>query len=56
MKKDCCTTSSEADCNVTVTVDVAKIVRCLCAAGVLIVAIIFGTKCITELLGVIEEE
>lgn len=31
--------------NVTVTVDVTKIVKYLCCAGIVIVGIIFGTKC-----------
>lgn len=49
MKNDCCSTSDVAGCNVNVTVDVAKIVRCLCTAAVLIIAIIFGTKCFSKL-------
>lgn len=42
MSKDCC--SPQAECNVNVTVEVSKIVKSLCIAGVLIVGIIFGTK------------
>ncbi len=44
MKKDCCTTSADVDCGVTVKVDVAQIVKYACLAGILIVAIIFGAK------------
>lgn len=44
MKKDCCSQPDEAGVNVTVKVDVARIIRCMCISGVLIVAIIFSSK------------
>ena len=56
MKKDCCPTTFESGCNVTVKVDVAKIVGCLCTAAVLIIAIIFGTKCYTKLFIAMKDE
>jgi hypothetical protein len=49
MSKDCCS-SQAAECNVKVTVDVNKIVKSLCIAGVLIVGIIFGTKTFLTML------
>lgn len=36
--------------NVTVTVDVTKIVKYLCCAGIIIVGIIFGTKCCHKMI------
>ncbi len=49
MSKDCCS-SQAAECNVKVTVEVSKIVKSLCIAGVLIVGIIFGTKTFRTML------
>lgn len=49
MKKDGCKSQIEAETGVTVKVDVAKIVKYVCIAGVLIVAIIFGTKCFSNM-------
>lgn len=37
--------STESGTNVTVTVDVTRIVKYVCVAGIFIVGIIFGTKC-----------
>lgn len=34
--------------SVQVKVDATKIVRCICIAGVLIIGIIFGTRCYLE--------
>lgn len=48
MTKDCC--SPQAERNVKVTVEVNKIVKSLCIAGVLIVGIIFGTKTFLTML------
>lgn len=48
MRKDSCNEPSEIGCSVTVKVDVARIVRCVCIAGVMIVGIIFGSKCISD--------
>ena len=41
--------------SVTVRVDVTKIVRYLCITGILVVGIIFGTKCYMELIKEQEE-
>ncbi len=49
MSKDCCS-SQPTECNVKVTVEVSKIVKYLCIAGVLIVGIIFGTKTFLSML------
>ncbi|CRZ34857.1 hypothetical protein DFR55_10652 [Herbinix hemicellulosilytica] len=44
--------------SIQVTVDITKIVKYLCFAGVIIVGIIFGTKCFQNMLkeGLIEIE
>ncbi len=42
--------SEESEANVTVKVDVSKIVKYVCAAGIVIVAIIFGTKTFLKML------
>ncbi len=42
--------SDERDSKVTVSVDVSRIVKYVSAAGVLIVAIIFGTKTFLKML------
>lgn len=44
-KKDCCEVQEVGNSSVKVLVDVTKIVKYVCIAGVVIVAIIFGTKC-----------
>jgi hypothetical protein len=48
--------NSEVGTNVNVTVDVTKIVKYVCCAGIIIVGIIFGTKFCHKLLkeGLIE--
>lgn len=50
--KNCCATKEDQDTDVrvSVTVDVPKIVKYLCVAGVLIVGIIFGTKTFKKML------
>lgn len=48
-KTDCCTTDKNAT-SVTVNVDVTKIVKYVCMTGVMIVGIIFGTKCIQKMI------
>lgn len=48
--KDCCSNDCTPSTNVNVTVDVPKIVKYTCVAGVLIVAIIFATKCFLKML------
>ena len=50
--KHCCSNSNHAapTTNVNVTVDVPKIVKYTCVAGVLIVAIVFATKCFLKML------
>ncbi|CUH92140.1 hypothetical protein [Herbinix luporum] len=49
-KKDCCETTEQGGSSVKVSVDVTKIVKYVCIAGVLIVGIIFGSKCFSNLL------
>lgn len=48
-KNDCCCTDTNGSA-VTVKVDVSKIVKYVCISGVLIVGIIFGTKCFMKML------
>lgn len=49
--KNCCTPKDVDKCvNVNVNVDVPKIVKYSCITGVLIVGIIFGTKCFRKML------
>jgi hypothetical protein len=44
--KNCCSPKDNDSCvNVNVIVDVPKIVKYCCISGVLIVGIIFGSKC-----------
>ncbi len=42
--------SSDSKASVTITVDVTKIVKYVCCAGVFVVGIIFGTKCYHKML------
>ena len=52
-KKDCCSPKEETGdvaVKVNVTVDVPKIVKYSCLTGVLIVAIIFSSKCFLKML------
>lgn len=47
----CCKQSEEImEPGVSVKVDVSKIVKYVCLAGVLIVGIIFGTKCAINII------
>jgi hypothetical protein len=51
--KNCCSSKdidSKPSVNVNVNVDVPKIVKYSCVAGVLIVGIIFAAKCFHKLL------
>lgn len=41
---------SDESVGISVKVDVAQIMKYVCVAGVIIVAIIFGTRCVTQLL------
>jgi len=50
MSKEACNAPVEVECGVSVKVDVAKIVKYICVSGVLIVAIIFGTRCLSNML------
>lgn len=50
MSKCCSNTTMEPGCHVTVKVDVAKIVGYLCIASVLIIGIIFGTRCYSNIV------
>lgn len=47
--KECCS-PKENGSSVTVQVDVSRIVKYVCIAGVLIVGIIFGTKCCHKMM------
>ncbi len=48
-KKECCSEKSSGS-SVTVLVDVSKMVKYLCFAGIIIVGIIFGSKCYQKML------
>ena len=50
--KGCCTQKETDNCavQVNVNVDVPKIVKYCCFTGVLIVGIIFGTRCFKKML------
>jgi hypothetical protein len=53
MAKNCCSTNEtdqDANVKVNVIVDVPKIIKYLCVAGVLIVGIVFGTKTFKKML------
>lgn len=50
MKKDCCSTEETEGVRVNVSVDVSKIIKYLSLAGVVIVAIIFASRCFTKFL------
>jgi hypothetical protein len=47
--KECCTTNEEG-ASVTVTVDVTKIVKYVCFTAVIVVGIIFGTRCCHKMM------
>ncbi len=47
--KDCCS-PKDANVNVNVNVDVPKIIKYLSVAGVIIVGIIFGTRCFRKMM------
>jgi hypothetical protein len=49
MSMNCCS-SKENGSSVTVHVDVTKIVKYVCIAGICIVGIIFGTRCYQKML------
>ena len=48
--KDCCKSEKEPNINVTVNVDVPKIVKYTCITGILIVAFIFSSKNLARML------
>ena len=48
--KDYCKSEKEPNINVTVNVDVPKIVKYTCITGILIVAIIFSSKNLARML------
>lgn len=48
-KSDCCSSDNNG-VSVNVQVNVTKIIKYLCVAGVLIVGIIFGIKCFNNML------
>ncbi|HWT76699.1 MAG TPA: hypothetical protein VN258_18530 [Mobilitalea sp.] len=48
--KDCCSNDECRNVNVNVNVDVPKIVKYSCITGILIVGIIFGSKCFGKML------
>lgn len=49
-KIGCCEPKVPGASSVNVTVDVTKIVKYLCFAGIAIVGIIFGTRCYHEMI------
>lgn len=49
MSKEKYNAPTESESGVTVNVDVAKVVKYVCVAGVLIVAIIFGSRCVSNI-------
>lgn len=49
MKHNCCESTTPGT-NINVNVDVPKIVKYICVAGVLIVGIIFGTNCYKHMI------
>lgn len=52
-KNDCCNSASDTfpeAVAVKVSVDVTKIVKYVCFAGIVIVGIIFGTKCYQRMI------
>jgi hypothetical protein len=50
MKECCSPKDNDPRVNVNVNVDVPKIVKYCCITGVLIVGIIFGTRCFRNML------
>ena len=49
-KKGCCETKEAGTSLVNVSVDVTRIVKYVCLAGIVIVGIIFGSKCYQKLI------
>lgn len=49
-KLDCCEPKASGTSSVNVLVDVTKIVKYLCFAGIVIVGIIFGTRCYQKMI------
>jgi hypothetical protein len=49
-RNDCCEPKVPGTSSVNVTVDVTKIVKYICFAGIAIVGIIFGTKCYQKMM------
>lgn len=49
-KIGCCEPKLPGTSSVNVTVDVTKIVKYVCFAGIAIVGIIFGTKCYQKMI------
>lgn len=49
-KLNCCEPKEPGSSSVNVTVDVTKIVKYVCFAGIVIVGIIFGTRCYHKML------
>lgn len=47
---DCCESKNPGTSSVNVSVDVTKIVKYVCFAGITIVGIIFGTKCYQKMI------
>jgi len=47
---ECCSQENEGCSSVNVHVDVTKIVKYVCIAGVFVVGIIFGTKCCHKMM------
>lgn len=49
-KNDCCEPKDNKASSVNVLVDVTKIVKYVCFTGIVIVGIIFGTKCYQSMI------
>lgn len=46
----CCEPNEPGTSSVNVSVDVTKIVKYICCAGIVIVGIIFGTRCYQKMI------
>lgn len=49
-KYDCCEPNENGGSSVNVSVDVTKIVKYACCSAIVIVGIIFGTKCYQKMI------
>ncbi len=49
-KSNCCESKEAGTSSVNISVDVTKIVKYVCLAGIIIVGIIFGTRCYQKMI------